>query len=147
MRQGARNPGAPAIQTPDTQEPTSRARSRATALLMRSMLAVLVWALLLLPVGLAPIQVYDGHGKSTVLIDGGSLLALSNTDRSQSALRSAESKAPSKAPGHDGYAAIGGGPRLPVPSAGRRLLARPGDAVAVTAVFSAFSARAPPAQV
>lgn len=114
---------------------------------MRSMLAVLVWALLLLPAGLAPVQVFDGHGKSTVLIDGGPVLALSSNDRGQSALRSAEPKAPSKAPGHDGYAAIGGGTRLPVPSAGRRFFAWPGDAAAVTAVFLAFSARAPPAQV
>ncbi len=144
MRKEPRNLGASAIQTPERLEPTSQARSRATALLMRSVLTVLAWALLLLPASFGPVPIY---GKSTVLVDGGPVLALSNADRSQSALRNAEPKAPAKAPGHDGHASIAGGARLPAPSDDDRLLAKPRDAAAPAAVFSAFSARAPPAPV
>ena len=113
---------------------------------LRLIALVLAWALVLLPASLGPlpISVGDQHAHQAVVNNGAAGLVLSNYDRSQSAIRNAETKNSGKSAGSVGKAVFGPGIGLPEPGARRLELSWLGDAAVKAQQFSAFSARAPP---
>jgi len=113
---------------------------------LRLIALVLAWALVLLPASLGPlpISVGDQQAHQTVVNNGSAGFVLSNYDRSQSAIRNAETKNSGKSAGSVGKAVFGPGIGLPEPGARRLELSRPHDAAVKAQQFSAFSARAPP---
>ena len=118
-------------------------------LLPRLMTFVLACALLLLPlVGIVPhLDAGDWHGQYARIDAGNPVLALSNHDAGQAALRNAEARHSGKMAGGCGKATFAFVSLLPEPVPGRPVYRTADDAGVSQLRFFAFSARAPPRQV
>ena len=113
---------------------------------LRLMALVLTWALVLLPLSLGgPSLDQRDWRDGPVVADVGNVQALlSSYDRSQSALRSSETKHSGKSTGGWGKVALATGGQQSLEHPGQPVLTSPRLAEASGERFQAFSARAPP---